>query len=115
MHTILEQLFAGEGLSQQTTRDVFNEIIQGKVTDIQLSSLLTALKIKGETPAELAGAAQALIAHARPFPQTNYEVVDIVGTGGDGHDTINISSASAIVAASCGLKVAKHGNLWLAR
>lgn len=110
IHTILEQLYQGQHLQQQDVTAVFSKVVTGQVDDIVLSSLLTALKIKGEQPQEIAGAAAALIANASSFPRPGYEFADIVGTGGDGHNTINISSASAIVAASCGLKVAKHGN-----
>jgi anthranilate phosphoribosyltransferase len=107
---VLEQLYRGEPLPQGVMSQVFSEVVSGNVGDIELSSLLTALKMKGEQPAEIAGAAQALIKHASAFARPEYAFADIVGTGGDGHDTINISSAAAIVAASCGLKVAKHGN-----
>ncbi len=106
----LEQLYQGNDLSQHAATEVFSHIVKGEVDNIVLSSLLTALKIKGESPVEIAGAAAALINNAAPFPYPDYPFADIVGTGGDGHDTINISSAAAIVAASCGLKVAKHGN-----
>lgn len=110
IHEILEQLYQQQDLSQEQTTSIFSEVVNGNVSDIVLSSLLTALKIKGEHPQEIAGAAKALIDNAAEFPYLDYEFADIVGTGGDGHDTINISSAAAIVAASCGLKVAKHGN-----
>lgn len=110
IHTVLEQLYQGRDLKQNDVTDVFSQVVNGQVDDIVLSSLLTALKIKGEQPQEIAGAAKALIANAAVFPRPDYDFADIVGTGGDGHNTINISSASAIVAASCGLKVAKHGN-----
>lgn len=110
MKTELEALYQGESLSQAQCRVLFTQIVSGNVDDITLSSLLTALKIKGETPAEIAGAAGALIDNAAPFPRPDYPFADIVGTGGDGHNTINISSTAAIVAASCGIKVAKHGN-----
>ncbi|MDU0355865.1 anthranilate phosphoribosyltransferase [Paraglaciecola aquimarina] len=110
IHNILEQLYQGKDLQQTEVTEAFSQVVTGQVDDIILSSLLTALKIKGERPAEIAGAAAALIKNAAPFPRPDYEFADIVGTGGDGHNTINISSASAIVAASCGVKVAKHGN-----
>jgi anthranilate phosphoribosyltransferase len=110
IHKALEQLYQGQSLNQDEVTAIFSQVVKGQVDDILLSSLLTALKIKGETPEEIAGAAAALINHAVPFPRPDYEFADIVGTGGDGHHTINISSAAAIVAASCGLKVAKHGN-----
>lgn len=85
-------------------------MVRGEVDPIVLASLLTALKIKGETPEEIAGAAEALLAEARDFPRPDYEFCDIVGTGGDGLNTINVSTTSALVAAASGLKVAKHGN-----
>jgi anthranilate phosphoribosyltransferase len=110
IHNVLEQLYLGQDITQQEMTEVFSQVVTGQVDDIVLSSLLTALKTKGEQPQEIAGAAAALIANASDFPRPDYDFADIVGTGGDGHDTINISSASAIVAASCGVKVAKHGN-----
>lgn len=108
--TNLEALFKGQSLDKSSVQQLFTRVVRGEVDDIILSSLLTALKIKGETPEEIAGAAAALIDNAASFPRPDYVFADIVGTGGDGHNTINISSAAAIVAASCGLKVAKHGN-----
>ncbi|MFT6899547.1 MAG: anthranilate phosphoribosyltransferase [Paraglaciecola sp.] len=110
LHRALEQLYQGQSLTQDESKAIFSQIVTGQVDDIVLSSLLSALKIKGETPQEIAGAAQALMENAQAFPRPSYDFADIVGTGGDGHNTINISSAAAIVAASCGLKVAKHGN-----
>ncbi|WP_406608957.1 anthranilate phosphoribosyltransferase [Agarivorans sp. JK6] len=110
MQAILEQLYQGKDLSIEQAQQVFSQVIQGEVEPIVLSSLLTALKIKGEQPQEIAGAAKALLANAAPFPSPEYDFADIVGTGGDGHNTINISTTSAFVAASLGVKVAKHGN-----
>ncbi|MGY5452960.1 anthranilate phosphoribosyltransferase [Agarivorans sp. MS3-6] len=110
MQAILEQLYQGQDLSTEQAQQVFSQVIQGEVDPIVLSSLLTALKIKGEKPQEIAGAARALLENAAPFPSPNYPFADIVGTGGDGHNTINISTTSAFVAASLGVKVAKHGN-----
>jgi anthranilate phosphoribosyltransferase len=66
--------------------------------------------MKGETAQEITGAANALLTQATAFPRPNYDFTDIVGTGGDGLGTINISTASAFVAAACGLKVCKHGS-----
>ncbi len=110
MQAILEQLFQGQDLSIEQAQQVFGQVVQGEVDPIVLSSLLTSLKIKGEQPQEIAGAAKALLANAASFPSPDYEFADIVGTGGDGHNTINISTTSAFVAASLGVKVAKHGN-----
>lgn len=108
--SVLEDLYQSKSLSKQQSEALFSAVVKGEMDNIVLSSLLTALKIKGETPEEIAGAAQALINNAADFPRPDYEFADIVGTGGDGHNTINISSAAAIVAAACGVKVAKHGN-----
>ncbi|WP_395344239.1 anthranilate phosphoribosyltransferase [Ningiella sp. W23] len=106
----LEQLYQRETLSFQQTRALFNDIMQGKLNDTLLTAVLVALKMKGEHIDEIAGAASAMVNNAKPFPHITYPLSDIVGTGGDGHNTINVSSAAAIVAACCGIKVAKHGN-----
>jgi anthranilate phosphoribosyltransferase len=110
LQTYLESLYQGKSLSVTQSQAFFEEVIKGNVDPIVLSSFLTALKMKGETPDEITGAAQALLAQAKGFPRPDYHFTDIVGTGGDGLGTINISTASAIVAAACGLKVCKHGN-----
>lgn len=107
---ILEQLYRGDALSVEQSQLFFEKVVKGDVDPIVLSSALTALKMKGETINEITGAANALLAQATPFPRPDYPFSDIVGTGGDGLGTINISTASAIVAASCGLKVCKHGS-----
>mgnify|MGYP003624639340 CR=1 FL=1 len=107
---ILEQLYQGRSLSVEQSEIFFTKVVEGKVDPIILSSALTALKMKGETIDEITGAANALLAQAKSFPRPDYPFTDIVGTGGDGLGTINISTASAIVAASCGLKVCKHGS-----
>ncbi|MCV2883860.1 anthranilate phosphoribosyltransferase [Aestuariibacter sp. AA17] len=110
LSNLLSTLYQGQSLTMREAEYAFSEVVKGHVDDITLSSMLTALKIKGETPNEIAGAARALIANATHFPTPDYAFADIVGTGGDGHNTINISSAAAVVAASCGVAVAKHGN-----
>lgn len=66
--------------------------------------------MKGETPDEIRGAAAAMLRAARPFPKSAFEVGEIVGTGGDGAGTINVSTMTALAAASAGLRIAKHGN-----
>ena len=106
----LEQLYAGKSLSSEQSQAFFEQVVQGKIDPIVLSSVLTALKINGETPEEITGAANALLAQAKDFPRPDYNFTDIVGTGGDGLGTINISTASAFVAAACGVKVCKHGS-----
>ena len=109
-HSALNTLVSGDSLTQQQSHDVFEQVINGHVAPERLAAILTALKMKGETPAEIAGAAIAIRANATPFPTQTTAVADCVGTGGDGANTINISTTAAILAAACGLKMAKHGN-----
>lgn len=110
MEDIIHKLYDQTSLNQAESHQLFQAIIQGEVEPIILSSILTALKMKGEVPTEIAGAADALIENAQSFPSPDYDFADIVGTGGDGANTINISTTAAFVAAACGVKVAKHGN-----
>ncbi|MFH7585959.1 anthranilate phosphoribosyltransferase [Oceanimonas smirnovii] len=110
MSQAMEQLYRGENISREQAHALFEQVMSGDMDPIVLSSLLTALKMKGETSDEIAGAASALLAAAKPFPRPDYAFCDIVGTGGDGMNTINVSTTSALVAAACGIKVAKHGN-----
>jgi anthranilate phosphoribosyltransferase len=109
-HSALNTLIDGYSLTQQQSQNVFEQVINGHVAPERLAAILTALKIKGETPAEIAGAAIAIRANATAFPSQTNSVADCVGTGGDGANTINISTTAAILAATCGLKMAKHGN-----
>ncbi len=106
----LQQLVDGESLSQQEAEHFFTETFNGNIEPELLASVLTALKMKGETSEEIAGAAIAVRSCATKFPVQPQEVADCVGTGGDGANTINISTTAAILAAACGLKMAKHGN-----
>lgn len=110
VHPKLEQLYQGHSISAEQSQQFFERVILGDIPPIVLSSMLTALKIKGETPDEITGAAKALLKYAKVFPRPDYAFTDIVGTGGDGLGTINISTASAFVAAACGVKVCKHGS-----
>ena len=110
MSNLLTQLVEGQSLSQAQSEQFFSEMIKGDIEPVQLASVLTALKIKGETPEEIAGAAVAIRQSATAFPVQESAVADCVGTGGDGANTINISTTAAILAAACGLKMAKHGN-----
>ena len=107
---ILEQLYLGKSLNELQSQQFFEQVVSGDIDPVVLSSVMTALKIKGETPDEITGAAKALLAKAKKFPRPDYPFTDIVGTGGDGLGTINISTASAFVAAACGVKVCKHGS-----
>lgn len=110
MQEIINKLYDQVSLSRKESHKLFNSIINGHMEPIQLAAVLTALKIKGETPQEIAGAASALLENASPFPRPDYDFADIVGTGGDGSNTFNISTTAAFVAAACRIKIAKHGN-----
>lgn len=110
MENILQQLVDGQSLSQAQSHSFFSEVMQGNIAPELLASALTALKIKGETAEEIAGAAVAVRAYATPFPPQAHAVSDCVGTGGDGANTINISTTAAILASACGLPMTKHGN-----
>lgn len=110
MRELLERLCAGQSLERAATREVFGRVVAGELSEVEIAALLIALKAKRETPDEIAGAAEALRAAALPFPCDRLEVADNCGTGGDGAGTVNVSTASAVLAAEMGLHVAKHGN-----
>ncbi|MGV3344376.1 anthranilate phosphoribosyltransferase [Enterobacteriaceae bacterium LUAb1] len=110
MQPILEKLYQGQILERHESETLFSAIIASQLDITQLAAALVAMKVRGEHPEEIAGAVCALLADAKPFPRPEYPFADIVGTGGDGSNSINISTASAFVAAACGVKVAKHGN-----
>jgi anthranilate phosphoribosyltransferase len=97
-------------LTRKKARKVMREIMSGEATPAQMSAFLVALRDKGETAEEIAGFAQAMREHVLPVRPTRADVVDLVGTGGDGARTFNISTTAAIVAAAAGAGVAKHGN-----
>jgi len=107
---ILDKLYQGKALEQDESQILFSQIIQGKLQPTTLATALISMKVRGEQPQEIAGAAIALLNNADSFIAPDYNFTDIVGTGGDGTNSINISTASAFVAASMGFKVAKHGN-----
>lgn len=107
---LLEQVYSGHSLSTSESTALFNAVIQGELSNEQIAAMLIALKVRGANTEEITGAVAASLQNAKAFPRPDYPFADIVGTGGDGQNTINISTASAIVAASMGTKVAKHGN-----
>lgn len=110
LQPLLEKLYQAEALSQQESHQLFSAVVRGDTKPEQLAAALASMKVRGEQPQEIAGAATAFLDHAASFPRLDYLFADIVGTGGDGSHSLNISTASAFVAASCGMKVAKHGN-----
>ncbi len=110
IQTAIQQLLDGHDLGRDAARDVMGEIMGGEATPAQIGGFLVALRAKGETADEIAGCAEAMRAHVLPVHPTRADVVDVVGTGGDGGRTFNISTTAAIVAAAAGAGVAKHGN-----
>lgn len=102
-------LLSGRSLERAEARGAM-EAIFAPAAPVQVASFLTALTMKGETPEEIAGLAEAMRAHAVAVPGHWPELLDTCGTGGDRSGTFNISTTVAFIAASCGLKVAKHGN-----
>jgi anthranilate phosphoribosyltransferase len=106
----IQKLLDGHDLSSLEARDVMAEIMGGDATAAQISGFLVALRAKGETADEVAGCAEAMRAHVLVVAPARDDLVDVVGTGGDGARTFNISTTAAIVAAAAGAAVAKHGN-----
>jgi anthranilate phosphoribosyltransferase len=106
----LARLLDGKDLSREESRRVMDSIMSGEATPAQIGGFLVALRLKGETADEIAGAAEAMRAHVIPVRPQRDDLVDTAGTGGDGGKTFNISTAAALVAAAAGAAVAKHGN-----
>jgi anthranilate phosphoribosyltransferase len=106
----LNKLFEKENLTFNEAEDVANILMHGKTNNSQIASLLTALKIKGETPTEIAGFANAMRINGVKLETSTDNLIDVCGTGGDNSGSFNISTAVAFVVAGAGLKVAKHGN-----
>lgn len=98
-----------ENLTYEEALEVMNEIMEGKASDIQMASYLTALAIKGETIDEINASAYGMRSHCVKLLH-DMDVLEIVGTGGDGSNSFNISTTSSLVIASAGVPVAKHGN-----
>ena len=96
-------------LTAEEALEVMNEIMDGKASPVQMSSYLTALSLKGETIGEITGSARGMRDHCIRLLHDR-EVLEIVGTGGDGANSFNISTTSSLVIASGGVPVAKHGN-----
>lgn len=107
---MLNKLIAGENLSSTEAREVMELVMDGEASPAQIGSLLTALRMKGETVDEIAGCAQAMRNKALSIKSKHNKIIDTCGTGGDCSGTFNISTTAAFVAAAGGLPVAKHGN-----
>jgi anthranilate phosphoribosyltransferase len=107
---LIEKLVRHEDLTAGEAGAAMHEVMEGRIAPATLASLLTALVMKGERPAELVGFAQSMREHSVKLSAPVANVFDTCGTGGDRSGTFNISSAAAVVIAACGVTVAKHGN-----
>src|ERR1700738_3442190 len=105
----IAKLVRCEALTEDEAASAFETIMLGDATPVQIAGFLVALRMKGETPDEIAGFARTARAMATPI-EVEGALLDTCGTGGDGLATFNISTLAAIVASGCGAKVAKHGN-----
>ena len=108
--TAIRTLTDGADLTAEEAHAAMMQVMTGEATPAQIAGFLIALRMKGETPEEIAGCARAMRAHVTPAAPTRHDLVDTCGTGGDGAETFNISTAAALVAAAGGAAVAKHGN-----
>lgn len=108
VRTVLQRVAAGETFSQESMAEAV-EALTAEGTPAQMAAFLMGLRVRGETVDEITGAARAMRARMTAVTVAP-GAIDIVGTGGDGHGTFNVSTAAALVAAGAGLKVAKHGN-----
>jgi anthranilate phosphoribosyltransferase len=106
---LIGTLVKGEALTSDETAWAMSEIMEGAATPAQIAGFGVALRMKGETVAEVSGLAEAMLAHATPITVPG-PLVDLVGTGGDAAHTVNISTMGAVVAAAAGARVVKHGN-----
>ncbi len=107
--TELHKVLDGKPLNLDEAKALMGRMMAGELSQVQTAAALAALKVRGETPEEIAGFASAMREAATPV-NVSGELVDVVGTGGDGVGTFNISTTVAFVLAAAGLKVAKHGN-----
>src|SRR5258708_14251056 len=106
---LIGQLVKGESLPASAAAWAMNEIMDGAATSAQIAGFGIAMRMKGETPAEVEGMASAMLAHAAPLSIPG-RLVDLVGTGGDRARTVNISTMATIVAAAAGARMVKPGN-----
>ncbi len=106
---LLAQVATGASLTRGEAEAAFDMLLSGEVTPAQMGGFLLALRVRGETVAEIVGAVSVMRAKMLRVV-TDPDAIDIVGTGGDGHGSFNVSTLAAIIVAACGVKVAKHGN-----
>lgn len=106
----LARVVAGDDLQRLEMEAVMRQVMSGEATDAQIGGLLVALRMKGESIDEIAGAAQLMRDLATPVEVAGEHLVDLVGTGGDGANLFNVSTGSSFLVAAAGAQVAKHGN-----
>ena len=106
----IQRVVEGHALSRAEMQDVMRQIMTGECTDAQIGGLLIGLRMKGETVDEITAAAEVMASLASHVQVSAPNLIDIVGTGGDGTSTFNVSTAASFVAAGAGASVAKHGN-----
>lgn len=106
----IKQLISKKSLTKTQAQQVMNEIMSGEVTGSQFGAFVTSLMLKGETADEIAGLATSMREHSLKVSVNEKIILDTCGTGGDNSNTFNISTASALILAGCGVKIAKHGN-----
>ena len=106
----LEQWVEGRDISREAMRAVMTTVMTGEASQAQIGALLVALRMKGEAIEEIAGAAEVMRELVTPVSVAGDHVIDLVGTGGDGANLFNVSTAATFVAAAAGAQVAKHGN-----
>lgn len=110
MKDLLERLYRADTLTREEAHTLMGHIADSRYPEAQVASLLTVYRMRDITVDELLGLRQALIERARPVDLSQYRALDIVGTGGDGKNTFNISTCACFVVAGAGYNVAKHGN-----
>ena len=106
---LMQKVATGASLTEDEIADAFETMMSGVASPVQMAAFLMALRVRGETIPEITGASRLMRARMLPV-EAPPDAVDIVGTGGDGHNTFNVSTCAAIVAAGAGVPIAKHGN-----
>ncbi len=110
--SVLTQLLGGQDLDRDAAAWAMSEVMSGTASDVEVAGFLVGLRAKGETVQEVRALADVMVEHAvdLAIPREGRTVVDIVGTGGDGFDTVNISTMACVITAAAGATVVKHGN-----
>jgi anthranilate phosphoribosyltransferase len=110
IQTAIARAVLGEDLTRDQARTAMEQVLQGNASPAQIAAFAVALRMKGENPVEIAGMAEAMRQRVAPIRTRRHPLIDTCGTGGDSAGTFNISTTVALLTASCGVAVAKHGN-----